>query len=594
MREETFGKHYISLHGKKKKNKESKMRDLNDYDYSMIKKLMEEYKPKPVPTGVRRSVRYKPIKEHISIPKSPSQAKLLEQVAEDIYRQAASKSLTVSLSSLEIYRNDITKKVKMLDVKLSFSYQEDFATQTIRLEKQLVRHGNKWTWVNDDGSRTVITFPYFPGDRVNLNVGIFIHKTKKHGLFGKDTITTQVGTAAECIVLAKDKGVGMGLPIGNVISQNIRLNFDLNGRGHKLTMKLKLDLEKDLKGPPMMWLRPKSSDKRFRSSKWSLDLLRDLPPKDKDEDARVKIFIFNNQRFVNYQRGPVLECRSLRPAVCETEIPSGIELRQVITGNTLAYLVPVVKTIDKTSVRYRLAILVVTAEGPNCLCSAKWKSSDKFDYKIYMFKTGETFGQRIKWATKDFIDISYAILNSTGHQIVMRPDSETLIEDVCIGLCLKLLVRWSSEPLPWKQNSKAPMSDCHKYLTEKYTENGTDMDFSGDIKDHMANLGPFIDSQDLMVFTDVEEFMVADRLEDKDKMILVRSPSTHSYETCSEPKHGVEKNIEDMDDEDDEVDATTVSSKVRYECDWDELTTSGFIDERSEYTGGGSWIDSVL
>lgn len=29
------------------------------------------------------------------------------------------------------------------------------------------------------------------------------------------------------------------------------------------------------------------------------------------------------------------------------------------------------------SYRYRLAILVVNAEGPHCLCSAKWKTSGK-------------------------------------------------------------------------------------------------------------------------------------------------------------------------------------------------------------------------
>lgn len=270
------------------------MRDL--YEYSKIVELMEEYKPKPKSLGIRQSVRCKPIKERVALPKSPSCKELSEAVANDVYRQTASKALTVNVSSLEIYRNELTKKVKMLDVKLSFSYQENFTTQTVRLEKHLVRHGNRWVWVNEDGTKNVVTFPYLPGDRVNLNVGIFVHKTKKHGLFGKESITTQVGTAAECIVLARDNGVGMGLQLGTPYSQDFKLNFDINGRGHKLTFKVRLDLEKEAKGHPMMWLRPKSSNRRYRSPKSAFELLLELPPKEKDEDARVKLFVYNTQR----------------------------------------------------------------------------------------------------------------------------------------------------------------------------------------------------------------------------------------------------------------------------------------------------------
>ncbi|KAL4227708.1 hypothetical protein ACF0H5_013143 [Mactra antiquata] len=570
------------------------MRDI--YEYSKIVELMEEYKPaKPKPALIRQSVRYKPMKERVAIPKSPSVKEFTQAVSDDISRQAASKSVVVKLSSVELHRNELTKKVKMLDVKLSFSYQEDFSTQTVRLEKQLVRHGNKWTWVNNDGSKDVFTFPYLPGDRVNLNVGIFIHKTKKHGLFGKDTITTQAGTAADCIVLARDNGVGLGLQLGTPITQNIKLNFDINGRGHKLTLKLRLDIEKETKGQPMLWLRPKSSNKRFRSHSLAFDLLRELPPKDKDEDARVKMFVYNNQRLVNYQKSPVLECRSVRPAASETEIPTGIELRQVNSGQTLAFLVPVVKTIDVDTYRYRLAILVVTAEGPYCLCSAKWKTSDKFDYKIYMFKTEETFGQRIKWSSKDFLDINYAILNSTGHQIILRADADSVIEDVCIALSLKLLVRWSSEPLPWKLSNRAPMVECKKYLSVRYSNQGNKLsDFSvRDVFKHMEALPHFLESQELMVFSDVEEFMGADEIDGVDKIELIRTGSDSSCGKDSNKKRRGELNIEDPDDlEEDET--TTASSRYRFEGDWDNLTSSGFIDDRSEYTGGGSWIDSVL
>lgn len=268
------------------------MRDL--YEYRKIREVMEEYVPKLKMGSIRHKP--KPFKDRVDLPKSPSQKDLAEKMASDMHRQAVSKSLMVSLSSLEIYRNDLTKKVKLLDVKLSFSYQEDFTTQTVRLDKQLVRNGKKWTWLNEDGTKKVITFPYLPGDRVNLNIGIFIHKTKKHGLFGKETITTQAGTVAECIVLARNNGVGMGLPLGQAITQDLRLNFDLNGRGHKLTVKLKLELDSEKRGPPIVWLRPMSSDKRFRSLKSAFELLQELPPREKDEDARVKLFVYNNQR----------------------------------------------------------------------------------------------------------------------------------------------------------------------------------------------------------------------------------------------------------------------------------------------------------
>lgn len=573
------------------------MRDL--CKYKEVVELMEEDIPKP--TVIRSSVRYKPIKERVSLPKSPSQKEFFKVVSDDIYRQAASKTLMVDMSSLELYRNELTKKVKLLDVKLSFSYQEDFTTQTARFERQLVRQGNKWTWVNDNGTKSVMQFPYLPGDKVNLNVGLFIHKTKKHGLFGKETITTQVGTAAECLVLARDNGVGMGLQLDTPYTQSIRLNFDINGRGHKLTLKVLLNLQKDSKGQPMMWLRPKSSNKCFRSKKSAFELLQELPPKSKDEDARVKMYVFNNQRLVNYQKVPILECLSIQPRVCETEIPTGIELRQVLRGQLLAFLVPVVKIIDKEMYRYRLAILVVTAEGPHCLCSAKWKTADKFDYKIYMFKTKETFGQRIKWSSKDFLDINYAILNSTGHQLILKTDSESLIEDICIGLSLKLLVRWNREPLPWKQTNKAPMIECHKYLSAQYSNVASRItDFGGkDIHVHMRNLPQFLESQELMMCSDVEEFIARDNADCVENIeVTLRETDENSVEerNSKEPKQHGELNIEDQDDDDDDddVDTNASSYKHRIDVDWEDVTSSTFIDGHSENTCGGSWLGSLL
>lgn len=134
---------------------------------------------------------------------------LEKQINSEILRQAASKTLSVGVTSLEIFRNRVSKRVKILDVKLSLSYQDNFQTETERLEKQLVRHGKKWSWPVPQGSRSIVTFPYCPGDRVNLNVGLIVHTTKKHGFFSKEVITNPAGNATECIVMAKNNGVGL-------------------------------------------------------------------------------------------------------------------------------------------------------------------------------------------------------------------------------------------------------------------------------------------------------------------------------------------------------------------------------------------------
>ena len=57
---------------------------------------------------------------------------------------------------------------------------------------------------------------------------------------------------------------------------------------------------------------------------------------------------------MNYQKAPVIDCRSVRPAAVDSEIPTGIEIRQSLGSQLLAYLVPVVKTIDKEVREYTL------------------------------------------------------------------------------------------------------------------------------------------------------------------------------------------------------------------------------------------------
>lgn len=224
-----------------------------------------------------------------------------ERINSDIVRQSASKRYIAGISSFEINRNKVPKKVKLLDVRISFSYQDEFTTETERFEKSLVRHGNKWSWKPNEGETTVLSFPYSPGDRVNLNLGIVVYKTKKHGILSKDTETTQAGTVTECIVLAKNNGVGVGLPLNSYITYPVKLNFNLDGFGHHMTIKLWLCLEEELKGFPILWLRPAGTESRIHSQSSVLELLKDnLPPRicDYQEDFRGTSFVCWNQRYL--------------------------------------------------------------------------------------------------------------------------------------------------------------------------------------------------------------------------------------------------------------------------------------------------------
>jgi hypothetical protein len=45
------------------------------------------------------------------------------------------------------------------------------------------------------GQDCLIAFPYAPGDRVNLNFGMTVFKTKKMGMFSTETVTSPVGNA---------------------------------------------------------------------------------------------------------------------------------------------------------------------------------------------------------------------------------------------------------------------------------------------------------------------------------------------------------------------------------------------------------------
>lgn len=546
--------------------------------------------------------------------KMESSSILEKQVNSDILRQAASKTLSVGITSLEIFRNRVSKRVKILDVKLSLSYQDNFQTETERLEKQLVRHGKKWSWPPAPGSRSIATFPYCPGDRVNLNVGLIVHTTKKHGFFSKEVITNPAGNATECIVMAKNNGVGIGLPLHTVINQHIRLNFDVDGYGHHLTMKLRCELLGESKANPSLWLRPSNADKPFRTSLSLFDILsstENFPSKQKSEDSgKTRGYICNSQRLVNYLRTAVTECWSFRPCCSNQEIPSGIQVRQISSNKPVACLIPVVEHREYNGKQHlKLALLVVGSRGPYCLCATRWRSADKFDFKIHYYEKDETWGQRIKWAARDFLDIDHIITNSTAHQFYFKPERENPLIDMCVGLALKFLVRWSDETMPWKMEGAREFTEedfdmCNSLevdLMKSYHRSRTSVN---PLFSQIESLPDFLESHNLTLFADVTA-----KLSDYTKDIppepevprskLTRRGSGSSY---GESNHGSERYIkkEQKYRGSTKKDLKRAGSAIetRNESDGDDFT-SGFVEGLSSgprscpgsYVGIESLID---
>ncbi|XP_069138413.1 uncharacterized protein [Argopecten irradians] len=539
---------------------------------------------------------------------STSKSMVQQQIDTNLLRQASAKSLKVGITQFEIHRNKVPKKVKLLDVKLSFSYQEDFTTKTERLERQLVRHGKKWTWQPTDGDKSILTFSYAPGDRVNLNFGLIVHKTKRMGMFSSETLTTQVGNVTECIVLAKNSGVGVALPINTTIHHHFRLNFNIGGYGHHMTVKMRLEQLGETKANPSLWLRPCSMEKPFRSAGSLLSILKDadsFPPRQKVVDEEnAKSYICSNQRLVNSNRSAVVECWSVRPCLSESDIPSGIQIRQVAANKPVACLIPVVENISGSSdgsvnhKHLKLSILVICPEGPYCLCSTKWRSPDKFDFKLHYYEDDEVWGQRIKWASRDFLDIDHIIMNSTGHQYYFKQDTKTPLQDLCIGLCVKYLVRWNDETLPWKREGSRPLSlhDLEPDLSFGYNSSESLPNKScaaNPLESHMESLPSFLESQNLALFYEVESKVSVTKViglqNDTARSRLARKGSGSSYGSFhgggdryikNEKRRSIKKK-------------SAIESKI--DSDGDDFT-SGFVDDFAgcSETRTGSYIESYI
>ncbi|XP_052101472.1 uncharacterized protein LOC127735351 [Mytilus californianus] len=523
-----------------------------------------------------------------------------------ILRQSHAKQLLVGVTSFEIYRNRVPKKVKLLDVKLSFSYQDNYQTETDLLEKELVRKGKKWNWPLQKGQNHIITFPYAPGDRVNLNFGMTVFKTKKMSVFSSETLTSPVGNVTDCFVLAKNNGVGIGLPIDTVITNHVRLNFSLDGYAHHMTIKLKLGLIEESSGNPSLWLRPISIDKPFRSSQTLLEMLGDpttFPPMSKgsaEELVKHRSFIASSQKMVNYLRSGVLDCWSVRPCSGASELPSGIQIRMATSNKPIACILPVVErleTLPDTAPHLRLGLLVICGSKPYCLCSAKWRSSDKFDFKIHYYESGETWGQRIKWNSRDFLDINHIILNSTGHQYFFKPGHDTALQDICIGLCGKFLVRFSNEILPWKKEMSTPLSEIDldlDHTDEGYSDESLALKPCNPIDSCLRTIPEFLRSHGLTLYCDIAARL--DEIQKLDHERMVEKPTLRRINSASSYGDTFQGYIKN-DNRGSRKSLKKYNNKDQRGSEGD-ITTSGFVEDFTGYsfsrTASYSNIESMI
>lgn len=218
----------------------------------------------------------------------------------------------------------------------------------------------------------------------------------------------------------------------------------------------------------------------------------------------------------------------------------------------------------------------------------------------------EVRGQKIKWASRDFLDVGHIVINSTGHQYYFKPDTNTPLEDLCVGLSLKFLVRWNDETLPWKKEGSRPLSvhDLEPDVSFGYhsfdpSEAGTPC-AANPLDVHMEALPSFLESQQLILFHDLEAKVKYTKsgnglsgLAKIDKNRLARKGSGSSYGDSFQNTDRYIKN---------EKKRRSVRKKSAVETrivDSDsEKLTSGFVEDYGGNSGmgsrTGSYIESIF
>lgn len=209
--------------------------------------------------------------------------------------------------------------------------------------------------------------------------------------------------------------------------------------------------------------------------------------------------------------------------------------------------------------------------------------SDKFDFKIHYYESGETWGQRIKWNSRDFLDVDHIILNSTGHQYYFKPDRDSALQDICVGLCVKFLVRFSNEVVPWKKEMSAPLSDIDLTMettSEAYTEESLSSKPCNHLDSCLRHIPEFLKLHNLFLYSDIEAKFYELQKQDVEKLsaqpVLRRVNSASSY-SDSRSFQGYIKNEK-------------ASSKHWKHITKDhrgsegDITTSGFVDDFTGYS----------
>lgn len=213
--------------------------------------------------------------------------------------------------------------------------------------------------------------------------------------------------------------------------------------------------------------------------------------------------------------------------------------------------------------------------------------ADKFDFKIHYYEKDETWGQRIKWAARDFLDIDHIITNSTAHQFYFKPERENPFIDLCVGLALKFLVRWSDEIMPWKlegarEFSEADFNQCNSIEADLLGAQRPRSSVTS-LTNQTESLPEFLESHNLALFSDiaaklshVTEYIPPEPEVPRSK--LTRRGSGSSY---GESNHGSERYIkkEQKYRGSTKKDFKKAGSaiEIRNESDGDDFT-SGFVE----------------
>lgn len=213
--------------------------------------------------------------------------------------------------------------------------------------------------------------------------------------------------------------------------------------------------------------------------------------------------------------------------------------------------------------------------------------TDKFDFKIHYYEKDETWGQRIKWAARDFLDVDHIITNSTAHQFYFKPERENTFIDLCVGLALKFLVRWSDEIMPWKlegarEFTEADFDPCNSIEADLLGAQRPRSSVSS-LTNQNEGLPEFLESHNLALFSDiaaklshVTEYIPPEPEVPRSK--LTRRGSGSSY---GESNHGSERYIkkEQKYRGSTKKDFKKAGSaiEIRNESDGDDFT-SGFVE----------------